>query len=87
LIDGNGWWSSAAGYSATNSRYFNTDHWLTGLAAMANFSLSHPNVIGLSLRNELRAVGNQDAQNTSHADCYKYISLGAATVHAGIQMR
>lgn len=49
---------------------------------MANFSLSHPNVIGLSLRNELRAVGDQDAKNTSHADWYKYVSMGAATINA-----
>jgi hypothetical protein len=84
LVDGNGWWSTAAGYNASNSRYFNTAHWLTGLAAMANFSLSHPNVVGLSLRNELRAGdANQDPANSSHADWYKYISLGASTVHAG----
>lgn len=35
LTDGNGLLSSASGYSATNSRYFNTDHWLSGLSAMA----------------------------------------------------
>ena len=52
LVDGNGWWSDAAGYNASNSRNFNTANWLKGLAAMANFSLAHPNVVGLSLRNE-----------------------------------
>lgn len=83
MTDGNGWWSSASGYNATNSRYFNPQHWLTGLADMAAFSLAYPNVIDISLRNELRAVGDQDATNTSHADWYKYVSLGAATVHAG----
>lgn len=83
LVDGNGWWSSAIGYNATNSRYFNTEHWLKGLAIMANFSLAHPNVVGLSLRNELRAGdANQDPVGSDHADWYKYISLGAAAVHA-----
>jgi endoglucanase len=75
---------TAAGYNATNSRYFNTTHWLSGLSAMANFSLSHPNVVGLSLRNELRpGDANQYPANSSHADWYKYIFLGAAIVHAG----
>ena len=84
LTDGNGWWSSAAGYNASNSRYFNTENWLRGLSAMANFSLDHPNVVGLSLRNELRAGdSNQDAANSSHADWYKYVTLGAQAVHVG----
>jgi endoglucanase len=48
---------------------------------MANFSLAHSNVIGLSLRNELRAVGDQDAPETNHADWYKYVTLGAESIH------
>ena len=38
LVDGNGWWDTAVGYNASNSRYFNTENWLKGLADMANFS-------------------------------------------------
>ena len=77
--DGNGWWSTASGYSSSNSRYFDTNSWLAGLKAMATFAKSHPNVIGLSLRNELRAIGSQD-QN-SHADWFNYIAQGASTIH------
>ncbi|KAG2017362.1 glycosyl hydrolase family 5 protein/cellulase [Coprinopsis cinerea AmutBmut pab1-1] len=76
--DGNGWWASASGYDANNSRYFDTNNWLNGLRSMASFSHSHPNVVGIALRNELRAVGNQDRNN--HADWYNYITQGAQAV-------
>ncbi|KAL9625880.1 MAG: hypothetical protein Q9160_000201 [Pyrenula sp. 1 TL-2023] len=78
--DGNGWWASASGYNADNSRYFDTNKWLSGLSAMATFSKAYSNVVGLSLRNELRAVGSQD-QN-SHADWYNFIAQGAKAIHA-----
>ncbi|KAL3421207.1 cellulase [Phlyctema vagabunda] len=78
--DGNGWWASASGYNADNSRYFDTNKWLSGLKAMATFAKSYPNVVGLSLRNELRAVGSQDGN--SHADWYNYIGQGATAIHS-----
>ena len=78
--DGNGWWDSASGYNADNSRYFNTANWLKGLAAMATFGKSYPNVIGLSLRNELRAVGSQDGN--SHADWYNIVGQATSAIHA-----
>jgi endoglucanase len=77
--DGNGWWASAAGYTAANSQYFIVADWLAGLKAMATFAKSYSNVIGLSLRNELRAVGSQD-QN-SHADWYTYVEQGISAIH------
>lgn len=77
--DGNGWWASAAGYNAANSQYFIVSNWLNGLAAMARFAASHANVVGMSLRNELRAVSGQDGNN--HADWYTYSGQGAAAIH------
>ncbi|KZV88777.1 glycosyl hydrolase family 5 protein/cellulase [Exidia glandulosa HHB12029] len=77
--DGNGWWKQASGYTASNSQYFDVPQWLSGLRAMATFAKSHSNVVGLALRNELRAVGSQDGN--SHADWYNYIAQGAAAVH------
>lgn len=82
LDDGNGWWNTASGYNASNSRFFDTQKWLNGLHDMAIFSRDFPNVIGMGLRNELRAVGDQDAPGTSHSDWHKYVGQGAATVHA-----
>ncbi|PGH10656.1 hypothetical protein AJ79_05370 [Helicocarpus griseus UAMH5409] len=77
--DGNGWWASAAGYDEGNSRYFDTDEWVGGLAAMAAFAAPFPNVVGMSLRNELRAVGGQDGDG--HADWYELVARGADAVH------
>lgn len=47
---------------------------------MANFAKSHANVVGLALRNELRAVGSQDGNN--HADWYNFVAQGANAVHS-----
>ncbi|RDW89761.1 hypothetical protein BP6252_01793 [Coleophoma cylindrospora] len=82
LDDGNGWWDTDAVYNSTNSRYFNTARWLAGLQFMANFSLSHPNVVGISLRNEIRRGEDQDVDGT-HAAWWDNIPVAAATVHAG----
>jgi endoglucanase len=78
--DGNGWWASASGYSAANSQYFITDNWISGLEAMAKVAASYPNVVGMSLRNELRAVGGQDGNN--HADWYSLVQEGASAIHS-----
>jgi endoglucanase len=79
--DGNGWWASASGYNDANSRYFDTNNWLNGLSAMATFSQQHSNVVGMSLRNELRATGSQDGN--SHADWYSLVAQGAQKIHSG----
>lgn len=55
LSDGNGWWNDANIYVAATSRYFNTQKWLNGLKSMAQWSASRPGIVGMSLRNELRA--------------------------------
>ena len=79
--DGNGWWDTASGYDESNSRFFHTADWLAGLSAMSTFSTQHTNVIGMALRNELRAVGLQDGNN--HADWYSLMSQGAQAIHGG----
>ncbi|TFK24827.1 glycosyl hydrolase family 5 protein/cellulase [Coprinopsis marcescibilis] len=79
--DGNGWWASASGYNANNSRFFDTNNWLNGLRAMASFSAAHPNVVGIGLRNEVRAVGSQDGNN--HADWYNLMGRGGEAVRQG----
>ncbi|KAH7313302.1 cellulase family protein [Stachybotrys elegans] len=55
LDDGNGWWRDAPIYLPVNSQYFNTQDWLDGLQVMARWSASRPGIVGISLRNELRA--------------------------------
>ncbi|KAL2134184.1 hypothetical protein VTI74DRAFT_805 [Chaetomium olivicolor] len=80
LSDGNGWWDTAFGYNSWNSRYFHTGDWLAGLQAMAAWARSHPGVVGMSLRNELRAFLLQDLNG--RADWYKYVKQGGDLVHA-----
>lgn len=55
LDDGNGWWKDAPGYISANSEYFVADDWLEGLQAMAEWTVGRDGIVGLSLRNELRA--------------------------------
>ncbi|EGX90299.1 cellulase family protein [Cordyceps militaris CM01] len=55
LDDGNGWWSDAPGDVDANSRFFDHGRWLDGLRAMAAWARGKPGIIGMSLRNELRA--------------------------------
>ena len=47
---------------------------------MAKFAASHPNVVAMSLRNELRAVDDQD--ENSHADWYSLVQEGASAIHS-----
>lgn len=75
--DGNGWWDAAPGYDADNSRYFNTNNWVSGLSAMASWAKSHSNIVGISIRNELRAAGGQNAN-----DWYTYVPQGANAIHS-----
>lgn len=81
LTDGNGWWDSAAGYNEWNSRYFHTGDWRAGLEAMARFASSHPGVVGMSLRNELRPFPLLQDMN-DHDDWYRLVTQAAQTVHA-----
>ncbi|KAL6882721.1 hypothetical protein ACP4OV_011411 [Aristida adscensionis] len=65
--DGNGFFGDA---------YFDPDVWVDGLTRMATMFAGVPNVVGMSLRNELRGP----RQNAN--DWYKYMQRGAEAVHA-----
>ncbi|RCV34173.1 hypothetical protein SETIT_7G139600v2 [Setaria italica] len=65
--DGNGFFGD---------KYFDPDEWLKGLNAMATIFNDTKNVVGMSLRNELRGPN----QNISL--WYRYMQLGAEAVHA-----
>ncbi|XP_062225935.1 glycosyl hydrolase 5 family protein-like [Phragmites australis] len=65
--DGNGFFGDA---------YFDPDVWIDGLTRMATMFAGAPNVVGMSLRNELRGP----RQNAN--DWYKYMQRGAEAVHA-----
>ncbi|XAR64472.1 Cellulase [Bertholletia excelsa] len=56
--------------------YFDPDLWLKGLTKMATMFKGSSNVVGMSLRNELRGP----KQNVN--DWYKYMQKGAEAVHA-----
>ncbi|TVU15557.1 hypothetical protein EJB05_39082, partial [Eragrostis curvula] len=65
--DGNGFFGDT---------YFDPDVWVDGLTKMATMFAGVPNVVGMSLRNELRGP----RQNPN--DWYKYMQRGAEAVHA-----
>ncbi|KAG6479992.1 hypothetical protein ZIOFF_063469 [Zingiber officinale] len=65
--DGNGFFGDT---------YFDPNVWVEGLNYMATLFGSHKNVIGMSLRNELRGP----RQNVE--DWFKYMAMGAEAVHA-----
>ncbi|PAN38719.1 hypothetical protein PAHAL_7G192000 [Panicum hallii] len=65
--DGNGFFGDAL---------FDPDVWVDGLTRMAATFAAAPNVVGMSLRNELRGP----RQNAN--DWYKYMQRGAEAVHA-----
>ncbi|XP_059633648.1 glycosyl hydrolase 5 family protein-like [Cornus florida] len=65
-FDGNGFFGD---------QYFDPDLWVKGLTRMATMFNGTPNVIGMSLRNELRGP----RQNAN--DWYRYMQKGAEAVH------
>ncbi|TVU15555.1 hypothetical protein EJB05_39080, partial [Eragrostis curvula] len=65
--DGNGFFGD---------KYFDPDEWLKGLSTMATIFKNTKNVVGMSLRNELRGPN----QNVSL--WFRYMQLGAEAVHA-----
>lgn len=80
FTDGNGWFGDTDPYFASNQQFFNVPNWLSGLGAMATYSLDHPNVVGMSLRNEMRPLPViQDLDNT---DWYSHVKLGAQAIYA-----
>ncbi|KAI4596546.1 hypothetical protein KJ359_005302 [Pestalotiopsis sp. 9143b] len=81
LNDGNGWWDEAEAYVAANSRFFNTQNWLDGLAAMATFATGHPGVVGMSLRNEPRPYPVLQDVFDGHGAWYNFMQQGGERVH------
>lgn len=65
--DGNGFFGD---------RYFDPDEWLQGLTLMATLFKTSTNVVGMSLRNELRGP------NQTVSEWYRYMQRGAEAVHA-----
>ncbi|XP_058223723.1 glycosyl hydrolase 5 family protein-like [Rhododendron vialii] len=65
--DGNGFFGD---------EYFDPDEWLQGLSMVAKLYKGIDTVVGMSMRNELR--GPHQNEN----DWYKYIQMGATTIHA-----
>jgi endoglucanase len=60
--DGNGWWNDGTGTATSaDSQYFDVNNWMNGLKAMATYAKSFPNVIGMSIRNELRPTSSGTA--------------------------
>ncbi|KAK9751128.1 hypothetical protein RND81_02G244200 [Saponaria officinalis] len=64
--DGNGFFGDT---------YFNPDLWIQGLTKMVTLFKDNPNVVGMSLRNELRGP----RENAD--DWYRYMQQGAEAVH------
>ncbi|PIN09359.1 Cellulase [Handroanthus impetiginosus] len=68
--------SSSDGNGFFGDPYFNPDLWLKGLTRVATIFKGTKNVVGMSLRNELRGP----RQNVN--DWYRYMQQGAEAVHA-----
>uniref|UniRef100_A0ACD5UQR1 Uncharacterized protein n=1 Tax=Avena sativa TaxID=4498 RepID=A0ACD5UQR1_AVESA len=72
-----GWCCSGSdGNAFFGDKYFDPEEWLKGLSAMATMFRNTKNVVGMSLRNELRGPH----QNVSL--WYRYMQQGAEAVHA-----
>ncbi|GAB2280560.1 hypothetical protein Dimus_015187 [Dionaea muscipula] len=67
--------SNTDGNGFFGDQYFNPDLWIKGLSKMATLFKGTPNVVGMSLRNELRGP----RQNIT--DWYRYMQQGAEAVH------
>ncbi|XP_071703110.1 glycosyl hydrolase 5 family protein-like [Rutidosis leptorrhynchoides] len=68
--------SDSDGSGFFGDEYFDPDTWLTGLTQVATMFKDTPNVVGMSLRNELRGP----KENVSI--WYRYMQKGAEVVHA-----
>ena len=75
--DGNGWFG-VPGANLDDSRYFDIPNWINGLKAVAGFAATQPNVIAMSLRNELRPLITDP--EGGHDIWYKYIQQGAEAI-------
>ncbi|KAG9251020.1 glycoside hydrolase family 5 protein [Emericellopsis atlantica] len=71
--DGNTWWGD---------EYFDADKWLRGLAYMADHGKAWPNLMSMSLRNELREPSNNATllETYNWQTWYKYVREGAQAI-------
>ncbi|KAH7029122.1 glycoside hydrolase superfamily [Microdochium trichocladiopsis] len=75
-LDGNSWWGDT---------YFDAGNWTRGLSYMADHGKSWPNLVSMSLRNELRPpLNNLSLTGTSYnwATWYAQMQRGASAIHA-----
>ncbi|KAH9908204.1 glycoside hydrolase family 5 protein [Xylariomycetidae sp. FL2044] len=70
--DGNSWFDDV---------YFNATHWRRGLAHVATWAADHPNVVSMSLRNELRESWNRTDLVYNWQTFVGNMSAGATAIH------
>lgn len=71
--DGNAWFDDI---------YFNVTKWYRGMAYMATWARDHPNVVSMSLRNELRESWNRTDLYYDWMTMVGNMSAGADAIHA-----
>ncbi|KAI1412013.1 glycoside hydrolase [Hypoxylon sp. FL1857] len=74
-LDGNAWWGD---------QYFDVNNWTRGLSFMATHGKSWPNLMSMSLRNELRTpLSNFTFASEAYnwENWYKYIRQGSDAIH------
>jgi endoglucanase len=75
--DGNGWFNDGTATTA-DSQYFNVANWMAGLKAMATYAKAYPNVVGMSVRNELRPTSSGTA---IQQDWATHVKAAAAAIY------
>lgn len=71
--DGNAWFDDVA---------FNTTNWLRGLSYVATWARDHPNIVSMSLRNELRESWNDTGLYYNWQTLVGNMTAGCDAVHA-----
>jgi endoglucanase len=71
--DGNAWFGDV---------YFNTSQWRRGLGYVANWAKKHPNIVSMSLRNELRESWNVTNLYYNWQTLVGNMTAGADAIHA-----
>ncbi|KAL6707749.1 hypothetical protein ACN47E_003870 [Coniothyrium glycines] len=72
-IDGNAWFGDV---------HFDISHWHRGLSYVANWAKSHPNIVSMSLRNELRESWNVTNLYYNWQTLVGNMTAGADAIHA-----
>jgi endoglucanase len=76
--DGNGWFADGTD-TAANSQAFNVANWMAGLKAMAAYAKAYPNVVGMSVRNEMRPTTSTAAIKQDWAT---HVKAAAAAIYS-----